>query len=167
MSLLAFLRYVDIYSHWCPSQLRHGCWQCYFPRRRIKILAVMIHSSSRCERPLRLASRLRRMPAYTGALACSCSSQPPRRALPSLASWGPRRAWVFAFPPTEGEVKPNVLTGASGPLHNWTFLFVQMLFAQQHLLFTQRASREGEGWFWLESFSTVSPAASFCNHAGP
>ena len=60
-------------------------------------------------------------------------------------SWGPRRAWVFAFPAMEGELKPNVLTGESGPLHNRTFLSVQMLFAQQHLLFTQRAVKEKAG----------------------
>ena len=82
----------------------------------------------------------------------------PHEALPSLASWGPRRAWVFAFPPTEGEVKPNILTGVSGPLHNWTFLFVQMLFARQHLpVHAEGASGEGEGWFWLELFSTLFP----------
>ena len=166
MRLLAFLRYVDIYSHWCPSQLRHGCWQCYFPRRRIKILAIMIHSSSRCERPLRLASRLRRMPAYTGVLACSCSSQPPRRALPSLVPGAPGGPGYLLFQPWKESWNQTFLQVNLAPFIIGPFSPCKCFLPSSTYCSRREPWRRRLVLTWI-IFHSVSPAASFCNHAGP
>lgn len=122
----------------------------------------MMHLGSRCERPLRLPHSEQSRPA-----------QGPLRAPPaliahgefsSLASSGPRRARVFAFPPTE-RVKPNVIAGASGPLYNWTFLFLQMLLPSSTDCARRESGGEGEGEGWVLIciiFLSISPVASFC-----